>query len=132
MAVTWSAGIFGLLRAWADGTSFQVDKITRTHEYLTEGYLGSYAVEQEKIESYECNGSNWGPNVLARAFDRNFDTFWETNKINGANFTNTVTANGQRFSCQPTDMELLVYYTTTTFSIPAQTTPQKIIVMCPE
>lgn len=91
MAVTWSAGIFGLLRAWAGGTSFQVDKITRTHDYLTEGYLDSYAVATEKIESYECNGSNWGPNVLARAFDRNFDTFWETNKINGANFTNTVT-----------------------------------------
>lgn len=91
LAITWSAGIFGLLWAWADGTSFQVDKITKTHEYLTEGYFGSYAVATEKIESYECNGSNWGPNVLARAFDRNFDTFWETNKINSANFTNTVT-----------------------------------------
>lgn len=91
MVLTWSAGVFGLIGTWADGASFQVDKITRSHEYLSEGYLGSYAVEQEKIGSYECNGSNWGSNVLARAFDRNFDTFWETNTINSANFTNTVT-----------------------------------------
>lgn len=91
LALSWSAGIFGLTFAWADGNSFQVDKITRSHEYLTQGYLDSYAVAQEKVKSYECNGSNWGPNVLARAFDRNFDTFWETNRINSANFTNTVT-----------------------------------------
>ncbi len=90
MVLAWGAGIFGLAQVWAEA-SFRVDKITRSHEYLTEGYLNAYAVAPEKIASYESNGSNWGPNVLARAFDRNFDTFWETNRINGSNFTNTVT-----------------------------------------
>ena len=65
-------------------------------------------------------------------FDSDLTSADNTLKLNLTPFTNTVTANGQRFSCQPTDMELLVYYTTTTFSIPAQTTPQKIIVMCLE
>lgn len=44
--------------------------------------------------------------------------------------TEIVTTNGQRFTCNPGGHNLLVYYTTTTRSIPPQTTPRKIIVMC--
>ena len=44
--------------------------------------------------------------------------------------TNVVTLNGQSYTCSPENSELLVYYTNTTFSIPAMTTPQKIVVMC--
>ncbi len=53
-----------------------------------------------------------------------------TLRLNISPMTNILTVNGQRFTCSPRNMELLVYYTTSTFSIPAQTTPQKIIVMC--
>lgn len=52
-------------------------------------------------------------------------------KLNLSPMTNIETINGQRFWCTPENMEILVYYTTTTFSIPPQTTPQKIIVLCP-
>ena len=51
-------------------------------------------------------------------------------KLNLAMGTNVVSSNGQRYWCTPENAELLVYYTTTTFSIPPQTTPQKIVVMC--
>src|SRR5699024_6293644 len=51
-------------------------------------------------------------------------------KLNVDAMTNIETKNGQRFLCEPTNAELLVSYTFTTFSIPPQTAPQRIIVMC--
>lgn len=65
-------------------------------------------------------------------FDNDLVSDDQTLKLNLTPFTHVVTLNGQRFTCRPADMELLVYYTTATFSIPAQTTPQKIVVLCPE
>ena len=44
--------------------------------------------------------------------------------------TNIVTANGQRFTCSPGNHLLIIFYQTTTRSIPPQTTPRKIIVVC--
>ena len=40
------------------------------------------------------------------------------------------TLNGQRVSCSPANQTLLVYYTVTTRSIPPQTTPRRIVVLC--
>ena len=51
-------------------------------------------------------------------------------RLNLSPVTNIMTQNGQRFTCSPRNMELLAYYTNTTFSIPPMTTPQKVIVMC--
>lgn len=51
-------------------------------------------------------------------------------KLNINRGTEIVTSNGQRYSCSPGDRTLIVYYTTTTRSIPPQTTPRKIIVLC--
>lgn len=42
------------------------------------------------------------------------------------------TENGQNFTCSPGGRVLLVYYTTTNRSLPPQTTPRRIIVMCEE
>lgn len=52
-------------------------------------------------------------------------------KLNLSSATRISTVNGQPFTCHPGNQELLVYYTATTFSIPPQTTPQRILVMCP-
>ena len=70
-------------------------------------------------------------NVTLDYFDRNLVSEDNSLKLNLSPTTRISTLNGQRFSCNPGDEELLVYYTNTTFSIPAQTTPQRIIVMCP-
>lgn len=45
---------------------------------------------------------------------------------------NTViqTINGQNFTCDIGNQSLLVYYSVTTRSIPPQTTPRKIVVLC--
>ena len=52
-------------------------------------------------------------------------------KLNISPLTNIRTMNGQRFFCSPESQKLLVYYSSVTKSIPPQTAPQRIIVMCP-
>lgn len=69
-------------------------------------------------------------NVMLNYFDDDLVSADNTLRLNISPMTNILTSNGQRFTCSPRNMELLVYYTTSTFSIPAMTTPQKIIVMC--
>lgn len=51
-------------------------------------------------------------------------------KLNIAPWTKIVLENGQAFTRNPTNRNLIVLYGATTKSIPAQTTPYKIIVMC--
>ena len=63
-------------------------------------------------------------------FDESLTSEDNTLRLNIGPTTNVETLNGQQYTCSPENSELLVYYTTTTFSIPAQTTPQKVIVLC--
>ena len=63
-------------------------------------------------------------------FDDSLTSADNTLRLNIGPTTNVETLNGQQYTCSPENSELLVYYTTTTFSIPAQTTPQKVIVLC--
>jgi hypothetical protein len=51
-------------------------------------------------------------------------------KLNLSPFTPIVLTNGQAFSRNPANRNLIVIYGPTTRSIPAQTTPYKIIVWC--
>lgn len=68
--------------------------------------------------------------VLLRFFDNNLVASDRSLKLNTGRQTTIVTANGQRFTCNPGNHVLIVYYSNTTRSIPPQTTPRKIIVMC--
>lgn len=70
-------------------------------------------------------------NVMLNYFDENLTAEDNSLKLNISPLTNISTLNGQRFLCSPANSVLLVYYTITTFSIPPQTPPQRIIVMCP-
>lgn len=51
-------------------------------------------------------------------------------QLNIAGNTKIETLNGQSFSCCVGGRTLLVYYSDTTRSIPPQTTPGKVVVMC--
>ena len=51
-------------------------------------------------------------------------------KLNTDPYTPTVLENGQSFTKNPANHNLIVIYGATTRSIPAQTNPYKIIVMC--
>ena len=63
-------------------------------------------------------------------FDDNLTSSDNSLRLNIGPTTNIVTLNGQQYTCSPENSELLVYYTTATLSIPAQTTPQRVIVLC--
>ncbi|MEH6991390.1 hypothetical protein V7075_01625 [Neobacillus drentensis] len=51
-------------------------------------------------------------------------------QLNISSFTPILLQNNQPFTLNPASRNLLVVYGPTTFSIPAQTTPYKIIVLC--
>lgn len=51
-------------------------------------------------------------------------------KLNLSSFTQVVLTNGQAFSRIPSNRNLIVIYGPSTKSIPAQTTPYRIIVLC--
>ena len=63
-------------------------------------------------------------------FDFNFTAADNSLQLNIGMSTEIVSSNGQPYDCPPSDKLLIVYYTSTTFSIPPQTTPRRIIVMC--
>lgn len=70
--------------------------------------------------------------VKLNFFDNTLTATDNSLKLNISPRTKIETINGQPFQCSPKNQELLVFYTAVTFSIPAQTTPQRIIVMCDE
>lgn len=63
-------------------------------------------------------------------FNNNLVNSDNTLKLNLSPSTRILSSNGQRFTCDIRNRVLIVYYQTTTRSIPAQTTPSKVIVMC--
>ncbi len=69
-------------------------------------------------------------NVKVAYFDTDLISSDGTLKLNISPSTQMLLENGQRFTGNPANRNLTVVYGITTRSIPAQTTPHKIIVMC--
>lgn len=70
--------------------------------------------------------------VMLNYFDRRLVAEDQSLQLNIGDSTIIRTANGQNVTCNPGGQALLVYYTVTTRSIPPQTTPRKIVIMCEE
>lgn len=68
--------------------------------------------------------------IAMNFFNRNLVAEDNSLQLNIARSTQIITANGQPFNCDVRNRVLIVFYQTTTRSIPPQTTPSKIIVMC--
>lgn len=68
--------------------------------------------------------------IIIDTFDGELISSNNSLRLNVARSTDVVTSNGQTFTCPLGNHLLIVYYTATTRSIPAQTTPRRIIVMC--
>ncbi len=68
--------------------------------------------------------------VMINHFDNNLVSTDGALQLNVARNTVITTLNGQNFNCNLGNRNLLVYYTVTTRSIPPQTTPRKIVVLC--
>lgn len=69
-------------------------------------------------------------NVMLMKFDENLTAYDNSLQLNIGPNTMVTTSNGQPFNCSLGNHLLLVYYSETTRSIPPQTSPRRIIVMC--
>ena len=69
-------------------------------------------------------------NVKVDYFDSQLVSSDRQLQLNISNYTPILLPNDQTFTLNPANRNLLVVYGPTTMSIPAQTTPYKIIVMC--
>jgi hypothetical protein len=74
--------------------------------------------------------SSSSANVKLDYFDSQLVSGDGTLKLNISPLTQIILDNGQAFTGNPLNRNLTVVYGPTTRSIPAQTTPYKIIVMC--
>lgn len=68
--------------------------------------------------------------VMLNYFDRTLLAQDQSLRLNPGRNTTIQTANGQKYTCSPGENILLVFYSATTRSIPPQTTPRKIVVLC--
>ncbi len=68
--------------------------------------------------------------IMLNEFDRSLLSADRSLQLNIAGHTIVRTANGQQFTCGLGNRTLLVYYSATTRSIPPQTTPRKVVVLC--
>lgn len=68
--------------------------------------------------------------VFAGSFNNNLVAEDNSLALNIGRSTEVLSSNGQVFACRPGGQFLIVYYTTSTRSIPPQTTPRRIVVMC--
>lgn len=71
-----------------------------------------------------------GQEIMLNEFDRDLTATDNSLQLNIAGNTRIETINGQSVNCNPGNHTLLVYYTATTRSIPPQTTPGRIVVLC--
>ena len=69
-------------------------------------------------------------NVKVDYFNTQLESSDDQLKLNISPYTQIVLTNGQAFTGNPANRNLIVIYGPTTRSIPAQTTPYKIIVWC--
>jgi hypothetical protein len=69
-------------------------------------------------------------NVKVDYFNNELDSSDGRLRLNISLYTQIVLANGQLFSRTPANRDLIVIYGPATKSIPAQTTPYRIIVLC--
>ncbi|WP_122643765.1 hypothetical protein [Luxibacter massiliensis] len=68
--------------------------------------------------------------IAVNYFDENLLAADRSLQLNIGPNTNVVTANGQRYNCSIGGNTLIVFYNIATTSLPPQTTPRKIIVLC--
>jgi hypothetical protein len=71
-----------------------------------------------------------GQTAALNFFDRNLLAEDNSLRLTPSRTTGIYTANGQRYACHPGGNLLLVFYQVATRSIPPQTTPSRIIVLC--
>lgn len=116
-------------------TTYFVDHVTVKVGDLVTGYYDANApvpaIFPPQYQALVMNINSPFQNVKVDFFDSNLVSSDGTLKLNVAPFTPILLENDQLFTQSIANRNLIVVYGPTTKSIPAQTTPYKIIVMCP-
>jgi len=116
-------------------TTYFVDHIQVSAGDMVTGYYDADApvplIYPPQFQAIVVVRNVQGSNVKVDYFNSQLVSSDGTLKINIAPYTQIIMENGQVFSGNPANRNLIVIYGAATKSIPAQTTPYKIIVMCP-
>ncbi len=117
-------------------TTYFVDHILMSVGDIVIGFYDAYApvplIFPPQFRAIVMSKLALGQNVKVDYFNAQLISSDGTLKLNIAPFTQIVLENGQIFTENPSNHNLIVIYGPTTRSIPAQTAPYRIIVMCPK
>lgn len=125
-----------------DITNFTVTPMTYVADFVTlrEGMRACfyYLADAPAVLIYppQFNASvvvpalNNGQFVSVGYFNRSLVNEMQTLQLNMDHRVEILTTNNQKFLGSPADHDLVVFYETSTRSIPAQTTPNKVVVLC--
>lgn len=100
---------------------------------VTAFYDNSVAIPMIYPPQYQAiiiGRQNANETMYAGYFDDNLIAEDQSLQLNIGPSTQIITSNGQRYTCSLGGQLLIVYYSVTTLSLPPQTTPRRIIVMC--
>lgn len=127
-------GLEGLVNFIVSPTTYFVDHVMVTlGDQVTGYYDGNAAVPFIYPPQYRAlvmvKDSPY-QNVKVDYFNSQLKSSDSRLKLNISPYTPIVLTNGQAFSKNPANRNLIVIYGPSTKSIPAQTTPYKIIVLC--
>ncbi|MFE8700690.1 hypothetical protein ACFYKX_08700 [Cytobacillus sp. FJAT-54145] len=115
-------------------TTYVVDHVTLVRGDRVTGYYDANApvpfIYPPQYRALVMVKENPQQNVKVDYFNSQLVSSDGSLRLNLSNYTQILLTNGQTFSRTPANRNLIVIYGPSTKSIPAQTTPYKIIVLC--
>ena len=115
-------------------TTYFIDHVMVTPGDMVTGFYDAYAavplIFPPQFKAIVMARDTQYQNVKVAYFNSKLISSDNNLRLNISPYTRILLENGQSFSNNPANRNLIVVYGATTKSIPAQTTPYKIIVMC--
>jgi hypothetical protein len=127
-------GLGGIVNFVVSPTTYFVDHVMISVGDIVTGYYDGDAptilIYPPQYQALVMVKDNPNQNVKVDYFNSQLVSSDGQLRLNISPYTEIVLRNGQRFTSNPANRDLIVIYGPTTHSIPAQTTPYRIIVLC--
>jgi len=132
--ITVENGLGSIVNFVVSPTTYFVDHVMVTVGDRVTGYYDGDAptllIYPPQYQALVMVKDNSNQNVKVDYFNRQLVSSDGQLRLNISPYTRIVLTNGQLFTRNPANRDLIVIYGPTTQSIPAQTTPNRIIVLC--
>ena len=132
--ITVENGLGSIVNFVVSPTTYFVDHVMVTVGDRVTGYYNGDAptllIYPPQYQTLVMVKDNSNQNVKVDYFNRQLVSSDGQLRLNISPYTRIVLTNGQLFTRNPANRDLIVIYGPTTQSIPAQTTPNRIIVLC--